>query len=590
MNCSTCGGMMRYVNGMYICENCGNKHTIPDFFESTEVFICYIENDEQGRRTRDSVIAQDLYNKLEQCKIKTFYQRVSAADLVSENFAIAYNVAIDKAKILLVLGTTIDHFQQLLERYQNYFSDKKIIPIYSYMNVYNIPKELGSLQAINYDNIGAVSDLTKNILYILGRENEVDIIKNTYTRTRRSKRIAIVSICAVLVAALAVGSYVVFGTPYVLKSKKYLYVQELLDNGSYASAIELLFELEDYENSKTMLNDLYNKYDGYYNNDDNTLGLHLDIDNSFVANIEVRRIINGNMISMNASAQANGTHIVFEFKDNQGNQGNGSIELHDSAIDLVINTQSDNISMGNIDVSFGLKNKSEAPVSVEITKSDLIDWLTSKITESELKKKGIELEFDSQITRGDDQVLYTIKNTDIKLVMHKINAQYEYYFDKSFIPSNTEYSDDRFLIQVLAPAQLIIPDKLSSSIVLPYIEKNIAYIPAATPNYVYCFDNAYPVVQLDANTPVMVALKNLNPYIQNYIDQINTPEGTAEYLLKAQLHKEHGESFIKTEIISEDDTYYILKGAYEISNNNMKRGIYKFNKATKEIVYIGDDE
>ena len=44
--------------------------------EKFEVFICYKESDENGERTQDSVIAQDLNNELTRMKIKTFFARI----------------------------------------------------------------------------------------------------------------------------------------------------------------------------------------------------------------------------------------------------------------------------------------------------------------------------------------------------------------------------------------------------------------------------------------------------------------------------------------------------------------------------------
>ena len=43
--------------------------------EKYDAFICYKETDDNGERTLDSVIAQELYNELTKMKIKTFFAR-----------------------------------------------------------------------------------------------------------------------------------------------------------------------------------------------------------------------------------------------------------------------------------------------------------------------------------------------------------------------------------------------------------------------------------------------------------------------------------------------------------------------------------
>ena len=60
MKCSNCGGELHYSNGNYICENCGSSFSIDSYYENIDTFICYTENDENGRRVKDSIIAQDL--------------------------------------------------------------------------------------------------------------------------------------------------------------------------------------------------------------------------------------------------------------------------------------------------------------------------------------------------------------------------------------------------------------------------------------------------------------------------------------------------------------------------------------------------
>ena len=74
MKCSNCGGELIFNNGVGICESCNSTYRIENVFENIDVCLCYIENDENGRRTKDSIIAGEVYKKLESKKINCFYR------------------------------------------------------------------------------------------------------------------------------------------------------------------------------------------------------------------------------------------------------------------------------------------------------------------------------------------------------------------------------------------------------------------------------------------------------------------------------------------------------------------------------------
>ena len=73
MRCKNCGGELIFKGDTTVCESCGAVSKVESIFENTEVFICYIETDDSGRRTKDSIVAQEVYGKLEQNKINAFY-------------------------------------------------------------------------------------------------------------------------------------------------------------------------------------------------------------------------------------------------------------------------------------------------------------------------------------------------------------------------------------------------------------------------------------------------------------------------------------------------------------------------------------
>ena len=54
--------------------------------ESFDIFICYKDTDNNGRRTPDSVLANDLYNELTEEGYKVFFSRITLEDKLGEEF------------------------------------------------------------------------------------------------------------------------------------------------------------------------------------------------------------------------------------------------------------------------------------------------------------------------------------------------------------------------------------------------------------------------------------------------------------------------------------------------------------------------
>lgn len=504
MKCRICSGDLKFKNNVYVCENCGSRQTIFAFFENTEVYLCYIENDMQGRRSRDSVIAQDLYSKLEGAQIHTFYQRISAADLTENDLETANTVAFDHAKVIVVIATTVENFQMLIEKYGEKFAEKRVIPVYADMNANDIPKELKHLQAVNYNAVGASVDFVKNVSRILGKEQEVDITDATKKHMSRKKRTVFVSVFVILALMLSATAYVVFGTPYVLKSKKYAYAENLYEIGGYEKAIEILTALPDYKNSAGLLKNIYDKYDGYYNNEDETVSLYINIIDNLRAEIEIRRIDeNKKMAQANFSAMINGNSIDLQFTDSHGNIGSGTIVLTDTGVSFSTEMQDfvKEPSVGNLNLSFSLDNKATAPIERQITAEDLISWITQKTSKEDLYALGLELE-------NEDADIYRIANTDIKLLFSNIDF-YNYKEGQVDAPR----LENEIIDAIQAPASILLPDRVGTS-TSGFIQDDILFAPYAE---VKPFREAIIPIQLGENrgavieqdTPVYMISKSI---------------------------------------------------------------------------------
>ena len=78
--------------------------------EPYDVFICYKETDEQGKRTQDSVIANDIYYQLTQEGFKVFYAAITLEDKLGSAYEPCIFAALNSAKVMLVIGTKAEYF------------------------------------------------------------------------------------------------------------------------------------------------------------------------------------------------------------------------------------------------------------------------------------------------------------------------------------------------------------------------------------------------------------------------------------------------------------------------------------------------
>ncbi|MGN1066488.1 MAG: TIR domain-containing protein, partial [Candidatus Fimimonas sp.] len=75
-----------------------------------DVFICYKETDESGKRTPDSVLANDLYYQLTQEGFKVFFARITLEDKLGTAYEPYIFAALNSAKVMVVLGTNPKYF------------------------------------------------------------------------------------------------------------------------------------------------------------------------------------------------------------------------------------------------------------------------------------------------------------------------------------------------------------------------------------------------------------------------------------------------------------------------------------------------
>lgn len=143
-----------------------------------DVFICYKETDENGRRTPDSVLANDLYHQLMGEGFKVFFARITLEDKLGSAYEPYIFAALNSAKVMVVLGTKPAYFNAVWVKneWSRYLAlikggaKKILIPAYKDMDPYDLPEEFSHLQAQDMSKLGFMQDLIRGIKKLTGSD------------------------------------------------------------------------------------------------------------------------------------------------------------------------------------------------------------------------------------------------------------------------------------------------------------------------------------------------------------------------------------------------------------------------------------
>jgi len=143
--------------------------------EPFDIFICYKDTGNNGRRTPESVLAQDLYYHLTQEGFKVFFSRITLEDKLGTAYEPYIFAALNSSKVMVVVGTKPEYFNAawIKNEWSRYLSlikngaKKVLIPAYKDMDPYDLPDEFSHLQAQDMSKLGFMQDLIRGIKKIV---------------------------------------------------------------------------------------------------------------------------------------------------------------------------------------------------------------------------------------------------------------------------------------------------------------------------------------------------------------------------------------------------------------------------------------
>ena len=139
--------------------------------EPFDIFISCKDSDDTGARTRDSVLAQEIYYALTNEGYKVFFSRVTLEDKQGTQYEPYIFAALNSAKIMIVVGTRPEYFNAVWVKneWQRFLSlmktdkSRTIIPAYRDMDAYDLPDSLAVYQAQDMSKLAFMQDLVRGI-------------------------------------------------------------------------------------------------------------------------------------------------------------------------------------------------------------------------------------------------------------------------------------------------------------------------------------------------------------------------------------------------------------------------------------------
>lgn len=360
--------------------------------EPFDIFICYKETDENGKRTQDSVIAQDLYNNLTQQGYKVFFSKITLESKLGTQYEPYIFSALNSAKVMIVVGTKKEylHAAWVRNEWSRFLALKKenaqkiLIPTYKEMNPYDLPEEFSHLQALDLGKIGVLTDLKEKIDASLSKHKKSkNTTKNDAKKESKFGKYLVRLIIIVLGLLMVSMMGFVITEKMIIPKMQYQKAEDLMKEEKYGEAIAILEEIKDYKNSEEKIVTCNNKireqkeaelakYIGIYNRteekeapwggDKILYGYELKITEANSAGIYFELTHGGNRVAtISVRAKPKEDKYEFSFKDSWLNTGKGTLTLLEDGVkfDLKITKYDEmaNWSIGEGEVEFKFSDR-----------------------------------------------------------------------------------------------------------------------------------------------------------------------------------------------------------------------------------------
>ena len=220
-----------------------------------DIFICYKETNENRKRSKDSIKAQEVYEKLTDLGYKVFFSRITLEKKAGTEYEPYIYAALYSSKVMLHITSSgaVSNAVWVKNEWSRYLSlcqqdvTKHFVPIYFDCKKSELPEEFANIPSYDYTEEGFEQELIRSIKKLI----PTPVMK---LKQRKKRRKIIATVVAVLVVAfLGIGaSYIPKYLEYKETKPKYDAAMQLYYDQKYKDSYEAFSTLGDFEDSKDM--------------------------------------------------------------------------------------------------------------------------------------------------------------------------------------------------------------------------------------------------------------------------------------------------------------------------------------------------
>ena len=216
-----------------------------------DIFISYKETDSNGIRTKDSVMAQNLYEKLTAEGYKVFFSRITLEDKVGTEYEPYIYAALASSKVMITVSSSKENIEAVWvknewSRFLSFAandSSKTLIPLYFDMDKSDLPDAFAHISAYDMKVDGFEQELIRGIKKLIPLP--IMLLE------RRKKRNKILTRSGIVVAACAVVG-LICAIPWFAKLPAYNDAMQLYYDKNYPEATWAFSDMGSYRNSEGM--------------------------------------------------------------------------------------------------------------------------------------------------------------------------------------------------------------------------------------------------------------------------------------------------------------------------------------------------
>lgn len=216
-----------------------------------DIFISYKEAGSNGGRTKDSVAAQYLYEKLTAEGYKVFFSRITLEDKIGAEYEPYIYAALASSKVMITVCSSKENIESVWVKnewsrflaFMQRDKTKTILPLYFGTDKSALPDEFAHLPSYDMNAYGFVQDLIRGIKKLI----PLPIMEKERREKRKKlfKKIGIGAAACFVIAAICM-------IPWFMKLPDYNAAMQLYYDKNYPEATWAFDELGSYRNSKAM--------------------------------------------------------------------------------------------------------------------------------------------------------------------------------------------------------------------------------------------------------------------------------------------------------------------------------------------------